>query len=147
MTTETLMDELNDILAANATLAGYVEQFLPSSRDVAGITAFPTLWTMPVLDVERESVYTKMENVLSVQVVGIIKNMNIDKQIIGDVNNIGILKFMNDVKLALDGNRTLNGKATFVSIGQTNFLDEIYPAMGFSMNIEIGYTQVKSVRT
>ena len=147
MTLESLMTELDAILSADVTLAGYVNDFLVGARDAASITTFPTLWIEPVQDNEKESVYPKLENVYSVQVVGLIKNMNADKQIIGDANNIGILKFVNDVKLALDAARTLNGKATFLSIGQTTFSSEFYPTRIFSMNIEIGYTQTKSSRT
>lgn len=147
MTLESLMTELNAVLSADATLAAYVEQFLVGARDPLSVTTFPTLWIEPVQDIEGEVVYTKLENSFFVKVEGLIKNMNAEKQIIGDANNIGILKFMNDVKLAIDSNRTLNGNAIFIDIGQTLFSSEFYPTRIFSMTIEIRYTQTKSIRT
>lgn len=147
MTIESLMTDLNAVLSADVTLAAYVEQFLVGARDPLSVTTFPTLWIEPVADNESETVYNRLENTFIVRIEGLIKNMNPDKQIIGDANNIGILKFMNDVKLALDSNRTLNGKATFVSIGQTAFSTEFYPTRIFSMVVSIGYVQAKSVRS
>lgn len=147
MTTELIMTELDAVLKADATLVGYVKDFLVGARDPLSMTTFPALWIEPLEDDESEAVYPKVENGLVVQVVGLIKNMNAEKQVIGDANNIGILKFLNDVKLALDAKRTLNGKATHIIIGKTSFSTEFYPVRVFSLNIEIGYEQTKSVRT
>ena len=147
MTPETLVSEVNSILAADVTLAAEVKQFLIGSRDLESLTYLPALWIDVVADDESEVVYKKLENKLVVNIVGIIENQNPEKHIVGDASNLGILKLLNDVKLALDAKPDLNGKAVHVRIAQTDFTGEYFPRRIFSMQIEITYVQTKGTRS
>jgi hypothetical protein len=142
-----LITNLKTLLSGNATLSAYVKQFLLGTREIETITLYPTIMLEPIVDEENDSVYQKQENHFRVQVIGLINVPDKDKQIVGDANTKGILDVVNDVKLAIDGDRTLSGKANHIAIGETSYSPDLYPVRQFTMLLDIWYDQIAGTRT
>lgn len=141
-----IVSALQTLLENDATLSAYVEQVLLGSREAGSITLFPTLIIEPLSDEETDLLYTQENNHLIVQAIGLIKVLDKEKQIVGDANTKGILDIANDVKKAIDADRTLSATAIKATIKTTSYRVD-FPLRYFTMNIDIMYRQTVGVRT
>jgi hypothetical protein len=146
MKPETLITALKTALENDAVLSTYIEEVLVGRRTIETITSFPSLWIELAEDDESDTVYSKFENILSVNIVGIVRDASAEVQILGDASNKGILAVLNDVKKAIDDSNLLTGIASMMKIGKTTFSDDAPPMMAFAMQLNIHYSQSEHTR-
>ena len=111
-----------------------------------GITVYPTIIIEPESISELSFAYPMQRLVMKVAIIGYIHVLNTEKQIVGDTTTKGILNFENDVKLALDADRTIAGNANHLDIVDTSYDFVDFPYRSFTMNVEILFEQVKNTR-
>lgn len=112
---------------------GYVVQVLDGIRGDISENAFPAVVLEPGITSE-EGGTTGRRSLLrfNLRIVCFMECVDFDKQIIGDVNNKGILDFVNDVKNAIEAYPDLNYDGTgkrcnFYSFPETKFEPELFP--------------------
>lgn len=145
MKAATILSALITQLKANSNIS-YVTDgaILLGVREKVNI--FPSIIVEPLSLEEKSFAYPLQRMALRVGIIGYIHVMNTEKQIVGDANTKGILDFENDVKLALDADRTIGGNANHLDIVDTSYDFVDFPYRSFTMSVEIFFEQVKSTR-
>jgi hypothetical protein len=138
-----IITQLETQLANNATLS-YVKKVMLGYRE--NITAFPSIVIEPGEDNETEERYGKQTISFDVTVVGCISVTDKDKQIVGDSGTKGILDFQNDIKKAIDSDRTLGGKCLHVRTPNTKYKVN-FPYREVAITVRILFEQNTNVRT
>jgi len=142
-------DVLNQIKTQLANYSGlsYVndESIFLGVRE--SITIFPCIIIEPISISEQDNAYPNERLTMRVAVMGYINCTDKDKQIVGNSNDKGILDVENDVKLALDSDRTLGGNAIHLDIAETTYQFVEYPIRSFAINIDVLFQQTKGTRT
>lgn len=110
------------------------------------VSNFPAIIIEPGSITEMSFAYPKQRLMMKVAIIGYIHVLNVDKQIVGDANTKGILDFENDVKLALDADRTLAGEAINLDIVDTSYDFVDFPYRNFTMSVEILFEQTRGTR-
>lgn len=110
------------------------------------ILNFPAIIIEPTGLKEANYAWPKQRLTMNVGIIGYIQVMNAEKQIVGDTITKGIMDFENDVKLALDSDRTLGGQAINLTIVDTSYDFVDFPYRSFTMNVEILFEQVQKTR-
>jgi hypothetical protein len=145
-TSAEILDALKTQLEDDATLSAYVKNIYLGARE--NMTSFPLIFIEPVNTLETEERYGVQTVKLRAQIIGYIETMNKDMQIYGDAAHKGILDFENDIKKAIDYDRTLDGHAIHSSFVKESTYDIIaYPLRAVGIEIEILFEQLTNVRT
>lgn len=134
-------------LQADTTLAGYVKQFLEGQREASSITQYPTVITDYTGSSESDDAYGEQRIRMRCVVYMVITVTDKDKQIVGDSTTKGALDYLNDLKTAIDTDRTLGGKAIHTSILDDSFSTVDFPVRVLALNVEILIEQKEAVRT
>jgi len=110
------------------------------------LTIFPSIVIERISNSEANYVYPKKRLTMKVAIVCFIDVKDKDKQIVGDANVKGTMDIENDVKLALDSDLTLGGKAFKLEIIDSldDFID--YPIRSVEIIVDIKYEQTKGTR-
>lgn len=142
-----ILEQLRDQLQGSANLS-YVkdEMIFLGARD--GLTFFPVICIEREELVEEEYAYPLARLKMTVQLLIFIKTEQKEYQLVGDGSSVkGTLDIENDVKLAIDSDRTLGGKAIHTEI--LNSVDGIaeYPVRTVDMRLSVWFQQTRSVRT
>jgi hypothetical protein len=83
----------------------------------------------------------KTEINFTLTIFGYIKIFDVDKQIVGDVTNKGILDLNFDIKKALGAHIDLDGECLYFSFPDTRFNFNSYPFRGVDIDIKITLRQ------
>ena len=142
---KTVLAALKTQLTNDTTLAAYVTNIFFGVRD--GIPDFPCLIIEPAELAETDDVYGRQELRLKVLIVGFISCLDPEKQIVGDVDNRGIVDFLLDVKKAISADRTLSGNVVQTYIQNARFEYADYPLRSFNLTIELFFRQNTTSRT
>lgn len=110
------------------------------------IPRFPSIIIEPSELAETEYAYPKQRLTFSIAIIGYIEVMNNDKQFVGDATTKGILDLENDIKLALDSDRTLGGAAHHLNIRRSVYDFVNFPVRSVTINIDILLEQTMSTR-
>jgi len=132
------------ILLEGASELSYVKEVLLGVREK--MTLFPCLIIEPLSLTESDDTYARQVLTMCVSVIGYIHCTNKDKQIAGDADTKGILDFENDLKKALDSNRTLSGAAIDTRITETVYEFAEYPLRSFALRLEVIFRQIAGTR-
>lgn len=134
-------------LLKNSSYLTYVgqSQFLVGVRE--SITQFPCIILEPVSGLEKEHVYPVERITRRYAIMGYILVTNKDLQIVGNSAIKGIDDMENDIKLALDSDRTLGGKAIFVHIVDSKCDFVSYPVRDITITIDVDFQQTRGTRT
>jgi len=143
----TVFDALMTRLQADSTLSGYVKQFLEGEREIDSVTQFPTLMVDYLGSSEEDDTYGVQRITMRAAIILVINVSAKEKQITGDTATRGALDYLNDIKKAIDGDRTLGGVAIHTAIREDNFTTVNFPVRALSVNLEILFEQTESVRT
>lgn len=108
---------------------------------------YPCIIIEPLGLLELDYVYLKQKLHFKIAVVGFIKVTNVDKQIVGDTTDKGILDLENDVKKALSSDITLGGYAIKLEIKETAYDFVEFPVRSFSLSIDVMFEQTSTVRS
>lgn len=111
-----------------------------------GITMYPCIVIEPLELAEAEYAYTQERLTMSVAITGHIQVQNKDKQFVGDANTKGILDIENDIKLALDSDRTIGGTAIHMNVRGSVYDFVNYPVRSVTINVDILLEQTKGTR-
>jgi len=117
----------------------YVKAVFLGQRE--SITAFPVIVLEPAKVREEEDVYNRAEVFLDVLVMGFVNVANKDEQIVGMGRVVGVLDLLDDVKKAIDEDRTLGGRVIHCFIGETRLGVVEYPVRGFELDVSIRFRQ------
>ncbi len=134
-------------LEANATLSGYVKQFLEGQREAQSITQYPTVIVDYTGSGETDDAYGEQRIRMRCIVYLVMNVTDKDKQIVGDSTTKGALDYLNDLKKAIDTDRTLGGKAIHTYILDDSFSTVDFPVRVLALNVEILIEQTEAVRT
>lgn len=132
----------------NSANLSYVkdENIFIGARD--GITFFPCICIEREEMNESEYAYPVARLTMVVQLIILIKTEQKDYQLIGDGTNVkGTLDVENDVKLAIDSDRTLGGEAIHTEIQDSQDGVQEYPVRSVNLRLSILFQQTRSVRT
>jgi hypothetical protein len=112
------------------------------------ITQYPCLILEPLETSEGEYVYPKQRLTLRIAIFGFIEVQDdVDKQIVGDATNRGILDVENLVKKAISSDIKLGGYALDTTMKSTLYEYADYPVRGFTINVDVLFEQASTVRT
>jgi hypothetical protein len=140
-----ILNAIQDQLQASTNLS-----YVSDSNILLGvrerIPLFPCILIEPINLDETEFAYTKQRLTLSIAIMGYIQVTDMDKQFVGDANIKGILDIENDIKLALDSDRTLAGNAMHVIIRNSVYDFVNYPVRSVTINVDILLEQTKATR-
>jgi hypothetical protein len=130
----------------NSADLSYVNDYniLLGVRD--NMVQYPCIIIEPLGLLELDYVYPKQKLHFKIAVVGFIKVTNIDKQIVGDSTDKGILDLENHVKKALSSDITLGGYAHKLEIKETAYEFVEYPVRSFSISVDVMFEQIATTR-
>jgi hypothetical protein len=137
-TPATVINAVKTAITNNANLT-YVKQVMLGIR--SEIPIYPCIILEPLNLLESNEVYTKQEMKLTISIYGYIKAFDNDLQIAGDSNTKGILDLENDLKKALDNDRTFSNNALDSKIINTKYEFTDYPIRYFVMEFELYFRQ------
>lgn len=110
------------------------------------ITIFPSILIEPSQIVEEDYAYPTERLKMTVAIYGYVEVHDPEKQFVGDDNVKGILDLENDIKLALDSDRTLGGEAMHLDIRNSVYEFVNYPVRSVTINVDILFQQVRGSR-
>ncbi len=141
-----VVDALQAQLQASTRLS-YIkdEQILQAVRE--SITIYPAICIEVEENDEQEWVYPRATLEMTILLQVYLKIEPKDLQLSGDDKTKGALDVENDLKYALDADRTLGGAVNHLRIGKTNIGSIEYPIREFQLRVHALYRQDRSVRT
>ena len=146
-----IISALQTQLKAAAVTGGHLSyidplQILIGARE--GLADFPAICIERESQEEKEFAYPQYDEMMKVVLIAIIKTEDKDQQLIGtDGTTKGTLDVENDIKLTIDSDKTLGGKAIDVNIEDT--VDGIieFPVRSINIRMTIWFRQTRAVRT
>lgn len=144
-------DIMNQIVTQlkNSSALSYVEDanIFKGKRD--NPIAYPCIFVEPMGSTEEDYAYPKERIKYRFDILAIVSCHDNDSQISGDGASIkGIMDIENDIKLALDSDRTLAGTAIHLDIlGSDNGQVEGYPLRMTVVSVEVFFEQTLNIRT
>lgn len=126
------------LLTADATLSSYIKGIDEGLRQNTQPEDFPRIVLEPQVENEiREEVNIKRDQFFTIRILGLlfVNEGNIDNQIVGTGGAKGIMDLFEDVRNALDADRTLSGKAIRFDWIPTVYDFEGYPIRMFTCAI------------
>jgi len=143
-TTRDMLIEVRNVLAADATLASYVQKFELGLRRGIPPQDFPIIMVEPATVTEAYPAFPQVDAQFGIVVAGYTRAFDLEARLVGDANYKGILELEKDIKLALGLTYpTLNGRViefTFprTEFGVSNDLAE-FPARGVLIDMTLHY--------
>jgi len=139
-----LITQLESGIKAGETLS-YVKGVYEGAREA--ITKFPVLIIEPISEREAEQVIAGYTDVImEVSVVGLIKVLAKDKQIVGSGSVKGIMDLKNDLCSVLSTDPTLGASVTDIKINPADYNNQNYPIRTVAVNVEIMFRQKTKTR-
>lgn len=142
----TIIDALQDQLQAATSLSS-VDDLMIMKGVRESVATFPAIFIEPLGTKEEDYSYPKERLTARIAIMGFLRVLDKDKQIAGDVTTPGILDLENNIKLAIDVDRTIGGNAIHADIVETTYEFEEYPIRGVSVILEILFEQTRATRT
>lgn len=130
-----------------ATSLSYVNDTMIMQGFREGVVNFPCLFIEPIGNKEEDFAYPKERCTFRVALMGFLRVNDKDKQIVGDSNTKGIVDFENDIKLAIDDDRTIGGTCIHADIVESTYEYKEYPIRGVTVAVEFLFEQTKATRT
>lgn len=142
MKLEDIWDKVKTILEEDLVLKTYIKIVYAGIRDNIPLNNFPCI-TLEPTNAPEEAV-TMPHNTeinFTLTIYGYIKIFEVDKQIVGDANNKGILDLNFDIKKALGAHIDLDGECLYFSFPDTRFSFNSYPFRGVEIDMKITLRQ------
>lgn len=132
---------IRDLLRQNIN---YVKDVFVGVRE--SITNFPCLAIEVNRIREEENICGKVELFTDLFIYGFVRESDKDELLIGSGGRKGIVDLLEDVKNALDVDRTIGGEVIHLSIGEARFGVVDYPVRGFELDVSVRYRVNKGGR-
>jgi hypothetical protein len=146
MTPSAVWTGIKTALENDSTLDDYIVQVLDGQREIDSITSYPTIVLDYAGSQEVDDTYGRQRITMSVTINIVINVFNKDKQIVGDTTNKGVLDIINDVKNAIDADRTLGGAAIHTQILSDSLSTQNFPVRVLTLNCNILFEQDEGTR-
>lgn len=144
MKAETIINQVQALLLADATLSTYVTKVYQGVRSDIPDKNFPCIILEPVMNTERNELDSNVLQrlYLKLSINAYIRAHKMDLQISGDATHVGILDIENDIKKALSAYYpSLNGECIHFKFLQSQYDIERWPIRGVSMEVDFYYQQ------
>lgn len=145
-----VLTALKEQLQGSANLS-YVKDELIFLGAREGITTFPAICIERAEMTEEEYVYPKARLKMTAELIILVKCEDKDQQLVGSPSATpairGTLDVENDVKLAIDSDRTLGGAAIHTEIMDSADGVVEFPVRSVNLRLSIWFEQTRSVRT
>ena len=120
----------------------YIKVVYSGTRDNIPTNMFPVLILEPTNSPEEAITMPHgIEITFTITIFGYIKIYDVDKQIVGDATNKGILDLNFDIKKALGANEDLDGECLYFSFPNTRFDFGSFPFRGVEIDMRITLRQ------
>lgn len=138
MKLEIIFNKIKSILENDTVLKTYIKVVYAGTRDNIPVNNFPCIILEPTnAPEEAVTMPHNTEINFTVTIFGYIKIFEIDKQIVGDDINKGILDLNFDIKKALGAYIDLAGECLYFSLPDTRFNFNSYPFRGVEIDMKI----------
>jgi len=142
MQLETIFNKIKSILEVDTVLETYIKIVYAGTRDNIPVNLFPCIILEPISAPEESvTIPHNTEINFTLTIFGYIKIFNVDKQIVGDATNKGILDLNFDIKKALGGHIDLDNECLYFSFPNTRFDFSSYPFRGVEIDMQITLRQ------
>lgn len=142
MKLETIWNKIKAILEEDTVLKTYIKIVYAGTRDNIPTNNFPCIILEPTHAPEEAiTMPHKTEINFTLTIFGYIKIFDVDKQIVGDDTNKGILDLNFDIKKALGAHIDLDGECLYFSFPDTRFNFNSFPFRGVEIDIKITLRQ------
>ena len=142
MKLETIWNKIKTILEGDTVLETYIKIVYEGTRDNIPVNLFPCIILEPTNAPEEPVTMPHNTEInFTLTIFGYIKICDVDKQIVGDATNKGILDLNFDIKKALGAHIDLDGECLYFSFPNTRFDFSSYPFRGVEIDIQITLRQ------
>ena len=142
MKLETIWNKIKTILEEDTVLSPYIKVVYSGTRDNIPVNMFPCIILEPTNAPEEPVTMPHNTEInFTLTIFGYIKIFDVDKQIVGDATNKGILDLNFDIKKALGAHLDLDGECLYFSFPNTRFDFSSYPFRGVEIDIQITLRQ------
>lgn len=142
MKLETIWNKIKTILEGDTVLETYIKIVYEGTRDNIPVNLFPCIILEPTNAPEEPVTMPHNTEInFTLTIFGYIKIFDVDKQIVGDATNKGILDLNFDIKKALGAHIDLDGECLYFSFPNTRFDFSSYPFRGVEIDIQITLRQ------
>ena len=142
MKLEDIWNKIKTILEEDAVLKTYIKIVYSGTRDDIPVNNFPCIILEPTSAPEEAvTMPHKTEINFTLTIFGYIKIFDVEKQIVGDATNKGILDLNFDIKKALGAHIDLDGECLYFSFPDTRFDFSSYPFRGVEIDMKITLRQ------
>lgn len=142
MKLETIFNKVKSILEDDTELKKYIKVVYAGTRDNIPVNLFPCIILEPTSAPEESVTMPHNTEInFTATIFGYIKIFDVDKQIVGDATNRGILDLNFDIKKALGGHIDLDNECLYFSFPDTRFDFSSYPFRGVEIDIKITLRQ------
>ena len=142
MKLETIWNKVKTILEEDAVLSPYIKVVYSGTRDDIPTNMFPCIILEPTNAPEEPVTMPHNTEInFTLTIFGYIKIYDVDKQIVGDATNKGILDLNFDIKKALGAHIDLDDECLYFSFPDTRFDFSSYPFRGVEIDMKITLRQ------
>ncbi|MBA7585644.1 hypothetical protein ES708_27630 [subsurface metagenome] len=142
MKLEDIWNKIKTILEEDTVLSTYIKIVYSGTRENIPVNMFPCIILEPTnAPEEAVTMPHNTEINFTATIFGYIKIFDVDKQIVGDATNKGILDLNFDIKKALGAHIDLDGECLYFSFPDTRFDFSSYPFRGTEIDIKITLRQ------
>jgi len=142
MKLETIWNKVKTILEEDTVLSPYIKVVYSGTRDNIPVNMFPCIILEPTNAPEEPVTMPHNTEInFTLTIFGYIKIYDVDKQIVGDATNKGILDLNFDIKKALGAYIDLDGECLYFSFPDTRFDFDSYPFRGVGIDMQITLRQ------
>ena len=142
MKLETIWNKIKTILEEDTVLSPYIKVVYSGTRDNIPVNMFPCIILEPTNAPEEPITMPHNTEInFTLTIFGYIKIFDVDKQIVGDAINKGILDLNFDIKKALGAHIDLDGECLYFSFPNTRFDFSSYPFRGVEIDMQITLRQ------
>jgi len=139
---EDIWNKVKIILEEDTILKTYIKIVYSGTRDNIPVNNFPCIIMEPAnAPEEAVTMPHKTEINFTITIWGYIKIFDVDKQIVGDATNKGILDLNFDIKKALGAHIDLDGECLYFSFPNTRFDFDSFPFRGIGIDMQITLRQ------
>ena len=142
MKLEDIWNKVKTILEEDTILSPYIKIVYSGTRENIPVNNFPCIILEPTNAPEEPvTMPHKMEINFTITIWAYIKIYDVDKQIVGDATNKGILDLNFDIKKALGAHIDLDDECLYFSFPDTRFDFSSYPFRGVEIDMKITLRQ------
>lgn len=142
MKLEDIWNKVKTILEEDIVLKTYIKIVYSGTRDDIPLQNFPCIILEPTnAPEEAVTMPHNTEINFTATIFGYIKIFDVDKQIVGDATNKGILDLNFDIKKALGAHVDLDGECLYFGFPDTRFDFSSYPFRGIEIDMKITLRQ------